>query len=45
MFGKNLTITDFHSGNLRVGDRLRINKNILLEITAPEYLAFNSQQK
>ena len=35
MFGENLTITDFHSGTLRVGDRLKINDEVLLEITAP----------
>ncbi|QQD18374.1 MOSC domain-containing protein [Spongiibacter nanhainus] len=35
MFGENLTITDFHSGDLTVGDRLLINDQVLLEITAP----------
>lgn len=35
MFGENLTITDFHSGLLRVGDRLLINGSVQLEITAP----------
>ncbi len=35
MFGENLTITDFHTGTLRVGDRLLINGTVHLEITAP----------
>ena len=35
MFGENLTITDFHDKALRVGDRLLINDQVLLEITAP----------
>lgn len=35
MFGENLTISEFHSGDLRVGDRLLINDQVLLEITAP----------
>jgi len=35
MFGENLTITDFHPEPLRVGDRVLINRDILLEITAP----------
>ena len=35
MYGENLTITDFHAGSLRVGDRLLINGHVLLEITAP----------
>lgn len=33
-FGENLTLSDFGTAPLRVGDRLRIN-NVLLEITAP----------
>ena len=35
MFGENLTITDFHSGELKIGDRLRIDNDVELEITAP----------
>ncbi len=35
MFGENLTVTDFHDGQLRIGDRLLINDHVLLEITAP----------
>jgi len=35
MFGENLTITDYHSGPLRIGDRLLINGQVVLEITAP----------
>lgn len=34
-YGENLTITDFHGGILRVGDRLLINGQVLLEVTAP----------
>ncbi len=34
-FGENLTITDYHTGELRIGDRLRINGSVLLEISAP----------
>lgn len=34
-FGENLTITDFHEGELLVGDRLLIKGRVLLEITAP----------
>ena len=35
MFGENLTISDFHDGDLRVGDRLLLSGKVLLEITAP----------
>jgi len=35
MFGENLTITDYHNGPLRVGDRLLIGSDVLLEISAP----------
>lgn len=35
LFGENLTITDYHAGLLRIGDRLLINGRVLLEITAP----------
>ncbi len=35
MFGENLTITDYHDGTLRIGDRLLIDGRVLLEITAP----------
>lgn len=35
LFGENLTISDFHPGVLRVGDRLTIGAEVLLEITAP----------
>lgn len=34
-FGENLTITDYHSAELRVGDQLRVGASVLLEITAP----------
>lgn len=34
-FGENLTIAGFHEGSLRVGDRLVINDQVCLEITAP----------
>ena len=35
MFGENLTISEYHSGDLRIGDRLLLGGNVLLEITAP----------
>lgn len=35
MFGENLTITDYHAGDLRIGDRLLIGGDVLLEISAP----------
>ncbi len=35
MFGENLTLSAFPQQPLRIGDRLRINGTILLEITAP----------
>lgn len=35
MFGENLTISDFHAGDLRIGDRLLLGGTVLLEITAP----------
>lgn len=34
-FGENLTISSFHRGILRVGDRVRIGRTVELEITAP----------
>ncbi|MDO3385448.1 MOSC domain-containing protein [Gilvimarinus sp. SDUM040013] len=34
-FGENLTISDFHAGELRIGDQLKIGDAVLLEITAP----------
>ena len=34
-FGENLTITDFHDKELRIGDRLILNESVVLEITAP----------
>lgn len=35
LFGENLTVTGFHEGTLKVGDRVLINGQVLLEITAP----------
>lgn len=35
MFGENLTITNYHDGDLRIGDRLLLANNVLLEISAP----------
>ncbi|MDF1628171.1 MAG: MOSC domain-containing protein [Alcanivoracaceae bacterium] len=35
MFGENLTISDYHDGDLRVGDRLLLAGKVLLEISAP----------
>lgn len=34
-FGENLTISDFHPGELRIGDRLTLGDTVVLEITAP----------
>lgn len=34
-FGENLTITDFHDSELRVGDRLTLGGQVILELTAP----------
>ncbi|MCC1496966.1 MOSC domain-containing protein [Alcanivorax sp. 1008] len=35
IFGENLTISDYHDGDLRVGDRLLLAGTVLLEISAP----------
>jgi MOSC domain-containing protein YiiM len=34
-FGENLTISDLESAPLRIGDRLRIGNEVVLEVTAP----------
>ena len=35
VFGENLTISNYHDGDLRVGDRLLLAGNVLLEISCP----------
>lgn len=35
IFGENLTISDYHAGDLRIGDRLLVGGSVLLEISAP----------
>ncbi len=34
-FGENLTISDYHGSDLRIGDRLLLGGSVLLEISAP----------
>ena len=34
-FGENLTLTEFESAKVRIGDRLRVGASVVLEVTAP----------